>query len=162
MELNFTLKVLAAQLYPTLCDHMDCSPPGSSVHGIIQSRILEWGAISFSRGSSQTRYQTQVSCIAGKFFTIWATREALTFKGKKQILNILCAVPEISSIPMNYPLEIWVCFNHLSIHSFILIFINSAHINWKLLHEWIKKKYNVLVFFLVNFYITILILCGSQ
>ena len=107
MELNFTLKVLAAQLYPTLCDHMDCSPPGSSVHGIIQSRILEWGAISFSRGSSQTRYQTQVSCIAGKFFTIWATREALTFKGKKQILNILCAVPEISSIPMNYPLEIW-------------------------------------------------------
>ena len=41
-----------AQLYPTLCDPMDCSPPGSSVHGILQARILEWVAISFSRGSS--------------------------------------------------------------------------------------------------------------
>ena len=46
------------------CDPMDCSPPGSSVHGILQASILEWIAISFSRGSSQTRNQTQVSCIA--------------------------------------------------------------------------------------------------
>ena len=52
---------------------MDCSPPGSSVHGILQARILEWVAISFSRGSSQHRDQTWVSCIAGRFFTIWAT-----------------------------------------------------------------------------------------
>ena len=50
---------------------MDYSPPGSSVHGISQARILEWGAIFFSRGSSQCRNQTQVSCIAGKFFTNW-------------------------------------------------------------------------------------------
>ena len=55
---------------------MDCSPPGSSVHGIIQARILEWVAIPFSRGSSWPRDQTWVSCIAGRFFTIWATREA--------------------------------------------------------------------------------------
>ena len=52
------------------------SLPGSSVHGIIQARILEWAAIPFSRGSSQPRNQTQVSCIAGRFFTIWATKEA--------------------------------------------------------------------------------------
>ena len=56
---------------------MDCSPPGSSVHEIFQARILEWVAISFSRGSSQPRDRNQVSCIAGRFFTDWATREAL-------------------------------------------------------------------------------------
>ena len=55
---------------------MDCSPPGSSVHGIFQVRILEWVAYPFSRGSSWPRDRTQVSHIAGRFFTIWATREA--------------------------------------------------------------------------------------
>ena len=53
---------------------MGCSPPGSSVHGILQARVLEWVAMSSSRGSSQPRDQTQVSHIAGRFFTIWATR----------------------------------------------------------------------------------------
>ena len=72
--------MLVTQLYPTLCDPIDCSTPGSSVHGILHARILEWVVISFSRGSSQPRDQTQVSCIAGRFFTIWATREALRFK----------------------------------------------------------------------------------
>ena len=61
----------------TLCDPMNCSPPGSSVNGIFQAKILEWVAISFSRGSSRPSNQTQVSCIAGRRFTIWATREAL-------------------------------------------------------------------------------------
>ena len=55
---------------------MDCSPPGSSVHGIFQARVLEWVAISFSRGSSQPRDWTQVCHIAGRRFTVWATREA--------------------------------------------------------------------------------------
>ena len=58
------------------CDSMDCSLPGSSVHGIFQARIPERVAIPFSRGSSWPRDQTQVSCIAGGFFTDWATREA--------------------------------------------------------------------------------------
>ena len=53
---------------------MDCSPPGSSVHGIVQARILEGVAMPSSRGSSQPRDQTQVFRIAGGFFTIWATR----------------------------------------------------------------------------------------
>ena len=65
-----------AQLCPTLCDPMDCSLPGSSVHGILQARILEWVAISFSRGSSQHRDQTRVSRVAGRRFNLWATREA--------------------------------------------------------------------------------------
>ena len=60
----------------TLWDPMDCSLPGSSVHEILQARILEWVAISFSRGSSQPRDQTRVSCIGGRRFNLWATREA--------------------------------------------------------------------------------------
>ena len=59
-----------------LCDPMDYSLPGSSVHGILQARVLEWAAISFPRGSSRSRDRTQVSCIAGRFFTTWASREA--------------------------------------------------------------------------------------
>ena len=70
--------VLVTQLCPTLCHPMDCSPPGSSVHGILQARILEWIVIPFSRGSSQSKDQTLVSCIAGRFFTVWAPREAMT------------------------------------------------------------------------------------
>ena len=70
----------------TLRDPMDCSPPGSSVHGIFQARVLEWGAISsrilewaailYSRWSSWPRDGNRVSCLAGGFFTVWATREA--------------------------------------------------------------------------------------
>ena len=64
-------KVKVAQSCPSLCDPMDYT-----VHGILQARILEWVAFPFSRGSSQPRDQNQVSCIAGGFFTSWATREA--------------------------------------------------------------------------------------
>ena len=66
-----------AQSCLTLRDSMDCSLPGSSIHGILQASVLEWGAMSFSRGSSRPRDRTLVSCVAGRFFTIWATREAL-------------------------------------------------------------------------------------
>ena len=57
----------------TLCDPVDCSPPGSSIHGILQARILEWVAISSSRESSWPRDQSQVSCISGRGFNLWAT-----------------------------------------------------------------------------------------
>ena len=75
----------ADKWYLTLCNPRDWSLPGSSVHGISQARILEWVAITFSRGSSQHRDQTWVCHFAGRFFTIWATREAygrlwITFK----------------------------------------------------------------------------------
>ena len=72
--------VLATLSCTTLCDPMDCSLPGSSIHGILQARILEWVAIPFYRGSSQPRDGTWVSCIAGRFFTTWATREVLLSK----------------------------------------------------------------------------------
>ena len=68
---------LATQLCLTLCNPTrGCSPPGSSVYGILQARILEWVDMPSSRASSQPRDRTQVSHIAGRFFTIWATREA--------------------------------------------------------------------------------------
>ena len=80
---NFVListYVLVAQSCPTLCNPMDYSPQGSSVHGIFQARMLEWFAILFSRGSSLPRGRTWascISCITGRSFTIWATRESL-------------------------------------------------------------------------------------
>ena len=72
---SMALFYLSAELLQsclTLCKPMDCSPPGSSVHGILQARILEWVAMSFSRGSSQPRNQNFFSCIyytTGRFFT---------------------------------------------------------------------------------------------
>ena len=78
---NHSLKTfrccLITQLRLTLCDPKDCSPPGSFVHGIFQARILEWVAISFSRGSSWARDQIQVSCVGKWILNHWATREAL-------------------------------------------------------------------------------------
>ena len=78
----WTLKVKVKSL--SRVDPMDCRLPGPSVHGIFRARILEWLAISLSRGSSQPRDQTQDSRIAGKRFTIWATREVT--------MNIECIV----------------------------------------------------------------------
>ena len=91
---------------------MDCSLPGS-IHGIFQARVLEWGAISFSRGSSLPRDPTRVSHIAGRHFTIWATDSHLFekygraynknyFLEKNEILNIgsfnkLCSFPRDNS-----------------------------------------------------------------
>ena len=65
-----------AQSCTTPCNPLDCSPPGSSIHGILQARLLEWVAMPSSRGSSQARDRTRVSCIAGGFFTRWAIRDA--------------------------------------------------------------------------------------
>jgi len=70
-----TFFVLIAQSCPTLCDPMDYSPPGSSVHRILQAKILERVATPFSRGSSRPREWTRVSRIADRFFTIWPTRK---------------------------------------------------------------------------------------
>ena len=74
-SLSVLLHVLLAQSCPPLCDLVDCSLPGSSVHGILPVKMLEWVAISFSRGSSQPRDWTPVACIGSRFFAVWATRE---------------------------------------------------------------------------------------
>ena len=79
-----------AQLCPTLCDPIGCSLPGSSVHGIFQAKILEWLAIPFSRGSSWARDWTMISCVAGRLFTIWATRETHILDVKTTLLLLRC------------------------------------------------------------------------
>ena len=68
------------------CDPMDCNPPGSSVHGILQATVLEWVAIYFSRGSSQPRAWTQV-CIAGGLFTTWTSELLLHYCEVKKVLS---------------------------------------------------------------------------
>ena len=73
------MKVLVTQLCLTLCDLMNYSPLGSSAHGSLQERILEWVAMPFSRGPSQPRDQTWASNIVGRFFIILATREAVMY-----------------------------------------------------------------------------------
>ena len=75
--------VLVSQGCPPLWDPMDCSLPGSSVHGLLQVRILEWVAIPFSRGSSPPRARTQVAYTARRFFTTWTTRKALQTSCKR-------------------------------------------------------------------------------
>ena len=99
---------------------MDCSLPGSSIHGILQARVLEWVAISFSRGSSQPGDQTQVSRIAGRRFTIWATREAHTlcvFYHNKTKMKLKQANKNLSSQShISVMLDVWTIFSfcHLS------------------------------------------------
>ena len=83
MSSNYCCRSVA-QLCPTLCSLKDCNLPGSSVYGFLQARILEWVAISFYRGSSQPRNQTQVSCIVGRFFTVWV-------KGKSYLSSSYCS-----------------------------------------------------------------------
>ena len=99
LDAALSQKVLVSQWCLTLCNPMDCSPPGSSVHGILQARMLEWVAIPFSKGSSWPRDQILVSCIAGRFFTVWATREA---------------PPEIYIYIWKQILPIWLTFYFLS------------------------------------------------
>ena len=81
VELSFsifqTLCAQSLQSVPTLCDPMDYSPPVSSIHGILQARILEWVAISFSKGSSRPRDRIWVSCIGRWILYHWATRKAI-------------------------------------------------------------------------------------
>ena len=83
-----TSRVLVSQSYPTVCDSVDCSPQGSSVHGILQARTLECIAIPFSRGD-----WTQISCIASRFFTTWATREAQTPRHKEMYMSQISPFP---------------------------------------------------------------------
>ena len=94
-----------AQSCPTLLNPMDCSLPGSSIHGIFQARVLESVAISFSRGSSQPRDQTGVSCIVGRCFTVWATREQMLLKSGSAAH---CSKPNTPETNVTY--KILLCF----------------------------------------------------
>ena len=94
-----TMYVLVPQSCLALFDLMDCSLPGSSVHRILQARILEWVAISFSRESSQPRDRTWVSCIAGRFFTNWATAAAKSLQLCPTLCDPIDGSPPGSPVP---------------------------------------------------------------
>ena len=74
---------------------MDCCLPGSSAHGILQARVLQWVAIPFSRGSSWPRDRTHISCTAGRFFTVWAIRDAPSFSKEPWIIRTQNVPPEL-------------------------------------------------------------------
>ena len=100
---------ICAQSYPPLCDPMDCGPPGSSVRGILQARILEWVAMPSSRGSSQPRDQIQslVSpALAGRFFTTTAPWEVLMCRDHAHFGKASLAAQTVKSLPAMR--ETWV------------------------------------------------------
>ena len=146
------MKVLVAQSYPSLCDPLDCSPPGSSVLGILQARILEWVAIPFTRGSSQPRDWAWVSCIAGRLFTIWATREELWLCFS--LLTLSSSKIGGSSFPVFWSLW-W--FQDMFVYLLLLVIsvVLTGVWDWKLfyffllMNEWIKVKIKLLYFFLI-------------
>ena len=101
-QLNYSESEVA-QSCPTLCDPMDCSLQGFSIHGIFQARIVEWVTISFSRGSSRPRDGTRVSHIGGRCFNLWATWKQLGFL-PQEICNVIISV---FSNPSSGPLFAW-------------------------------------------------------
>ena len=123
-----------AQSCPTLCNPMNCSLSSSSVHGIFQARVLDWIAISFSRGFSQPRNQTRVSHTADRCFTIWAT----SFRCRvKLFIWLFSCFLRYACIAINFPLNtafivsyrFWVVvfsFAFISMHILISFFISSV------------------------------------
>ena len=110
--LNYTMCVCVcvhthAQLSPTVCDPMDCSQPGSSLHGIFQARKLEWIAISFSRGSPRSRDRTYISCTGRWILYHWATgKPSLSLTGCYR-LNVYVATKSIFWSPKPQCDGIW-------------------------------------------------------
>ena len=107
MQERCAMLCLVAQSCPTLRNPMDCSLTSSSVHGILQARILEWVATPFSRGpfqprSFQPRDQTQVSHTAGRFFTSWATREACNVGDPGSVPGLGRSSGEGNGYPLQY------------------------------------------------------------
>ena len=125
------VKVLDVQSCPTLCNPMDCSLPGSSVHGILQARILEWVATSFSRRSFRPRDQTLVSDRASRFFTICTTREvsrsySVTSKASSPhpITERKCNSSEWESPNSPWGWQSWEAYHHSM--SVTVLLINSC------------------------------------
>ena len=105
LSFNFELKVFCwVSCVRFFCNPMECSPPGSSVHGISQARILEWVAISFSRGSPQVRDRAHVSCIGRQFLYHWATWEAHELKYWKKI-SLFTATIQVLEMDLNLSKE---------------------------------------------------------
>ena len=138
--------MLVIQSCLTLFDPMDYSPPGSSIHGTLQARILDWVAIAFSGGFFWLRDQTWVTCIAGRFFIVWGTKilqaklqqymnwelpdvQAGLRKGRgtrDKIANIYWIIEKAREFQKN----IYFCFNDYTMLKPLSVWIT---INWKIL-----------------------------
>ena len=136
-ELQVCMCVKSFQLCLTLCDLLDCSPTGSSVHGTLQAKILKWVVMPSSRGSSWSRDWAQGSCTAGRFLTVWAT-------GKPGFQVYLPSKPlhlaqlQLVSCDVLYkqmgPLSVGpVCWAHLAV-----VLISHQSCTCRSLHEAIK------------------------
>lgn len=130
-DISYLFWLHSIQLCPTLCDPMNCNLPGSSAHGIFQARMLEWVAISLSRGSSEPRDWTQVSCTTGRFFSDWS------YQGCIQ-LNVY------STFSLSvYPLYAWASSN------FWLLWLVWIMLQW----TWICKFFFEILFWIPLMYI---------
>ena len=114
------------QLCPALCDPMDYSLSGSSVHGIFQARVLEWIAISFSRGSSQPRNRTRVSRIAGRRFTVWPTRE-YSNTAARYIVSTKSWVGICINMSLSHQNVLSTSIRYVFVHRFIWHILLSTH-----------------------------------
>ena len=126
------VKVWVSQSCLNLCNPVDYSLPGSSFHGVIQARILEWAAISFSRGSSWTRDRIWVSCIVGRFFTIWATKEALVGLVNAMVFPVVM-----------YGCESWT-INRLSAEELMLSNCGAGKDSWEVPWEAARSNQSIL------------------
>ena len=130
----FSLKVLVAQSCPTLCDPTDWSPPGSSDYGIFQAKIPEWVATSFSRGFSRHTDQTHISCIVGRFFIFWASKEVSLWIPLKSLSlhGLLCFFSLF--LTHHCPSQLWLtCFNSQT----VVVVVQS------LIHVWLLKTHGL-------------------
>ena len=121
-------RCMCAQLCPALCSLMDCSLPDSSVHGIFQARILEWVAISFSRGSLQPKDWTQVSCIGRQMLYHHDTCKALE---SGQRVGLIA-----SGFWSQNCFQVWTCFRHI-----LLDRCKGYHISFR--GKWCLQFWNI-------------------
>ena len=148
-------KVLVAHLCLTVCNPTGCSPPGSSVPGVLQVGIQEWVAIPISRGSSRPRDRTRVSCSVGRFFTIWATTEALYVYYAYGYMHMHIH----AYTHMHLYTHVWIClwlythayiyvYIHIHIHTYVQTYVytpgdsNIVGQGWEPLHRPLIPKFD--------------------
>ena len=142
--------MLVTQSCPNVYGPMDCSLSGPSVHGILQARILEWVAIFFSRGSSQPRDWTQVSCIAGRFLTIWASGK-LYLIHMSPIFDSFTSDSPVFDLPLDYHPAPWSY-----ILNSLVVFLPLSILNTTISQDFITFRQSFLLFSLQHFQKTLI------